>query len=97
VPRGGGGWFEASAYAEGEEPFREQLSTALGASLRFGLANSTDFASRILWPPALTDRPLFTFSRVTGPGYLRRLKLSVLPEISRTLSPDALSAIQPGS
>ncbi len=94
VPRSGRQWFEASVYAEGAEAFRDQLSAALGCSIWGSLFASTDFASRILWPGALADRPLFTFSPVTASSFLRRLKLSMLPEVSRSLSPDALSAIE---
>lgn len=95
VPDRGRGWFEASMYAEGIDSMREQLSAALGSSIYgAGLFASTDFASRILWPAALGDRPLFTFSLVTASSFLRRLKLSILPEVSRSLSPDALSAME---
>lgn len=94
VPRIGDDWFEASMYAVGIESFREQLSSALGFTIIGSLAASTDFTSRILWPPALTDRPLFTFSPVTGFGFIRRIKLFMQPEISHSLSPDALSAIE---
>ena len=94
VPRSGVEWFEASMYAEGIESFREHISTALGSTIIGGLAASTDFASRIIWPSALADRPLFTFSPVTGSTFLRRFKLSMLPEMFHSLSPDALSAIE---
>ena len=94
VPRTGREWFEVSMYAAGIQSFREQLSSALGLTIIGGLAASADFASRILWPSALADRPLFTFNPVTGSGFIRRLKLSIRPEISPSLSPDALSAIE---
>ena len=94
VPRGGGGWFEASMYARRADDVRTQFSAAVGESLQVGLAYSTDFASRIIWPPAFAERPLFTFRRVTGSGFLRRLKLLIVPEVTHDLSPDALSAIE---
>jgi hypothetical protein len=93
VLRGGSEWFETSMYAEGIESFREQLSAALGSPIISSLAASTDFASRIIWPVAFAGRPLFTFSPVAASSSLRRGKLSMLPEVSRSLSPDALSAI----
>lgn len=93
VPRSGGKWFEASMYAEGCEELREQLSTSLGCSIHSSLCATTDFASRIIWPLSLADRPLFTISPIGGSGFLRRLKLFVTPEVSCSLSPDALSAI----
>ena len=93
VPHGGGNWFEASMYAEGREDLWEQLSLALDCSIRSSLYATTDLASRIIWPLALANRPLFTFSPVTGSGFLRRLKLFISPEVSCSLSPDTLSAI----
>lgn len=94
VLRSGGGWFEASMYAEGSDCFREQLSVVLGVSMHGSLYASTDFASRIIWPVALADRPLFNFSSVTDFCLLRRLKLFMLPEVSQNLSSDVLSAIE---
>jgi len=81
-------------YADGREEFWTRLSNALGCSIHSNLYASTDLASRIIWPLALADRPLFTFSPVKGSGFLRRLKLFMSPEVSRSLSPDALSAIE---
>jgi hypothetical protein len=94
APRHGSEWFEASMYADGIESFRNQLSATLGSSIIGRLAASTDFASRIIWPVGFADRPLFSFSPVTASGFLRRIKLSMLPEVSHSLSPDALSAIE---
>jgi hypothetical protein len=94
VPRSGSKWFEASMYAEGMSSFQERLSAALGSTIIGRLATSTSFASRIVWPESFADRPLFTFSPVTGSGCLRRFKLLLLPEISYRLSPDALAATE---
>jgi hypothetical protein len=94
VRHGGGEWFEASIYAEGVESFWEQLSAALGSTMVGSLSASTEFASRIIWPIALAGRPLFRFSPVTDSGLLRRIKLSMLPEVSHSLSPDAFSVIE---
>jgi hypothetical protein len=81
-------------YADGVESFQEQISTALGATIVGGLAASTDFKSRILWPTAQAGRPLFTFSPVTASSFLDRIKLYMLPKVSHRLSPDALLAIE---
>ena len=91
VLRGGAEWFEASVYSEGHEACREQLSAILGAPLRHGLAASTDFASRIMWPAQVAGLPLFEFTTVSSSAFLRRLKLAVLPEVRRVLSPEVLS------
>jgi hypothetical protein len=97
VRRDGGEWFEASMYADGMRSFQESLSTALGSSIICGLASSADFASRIIWPVMLADRPLFNFSPISATGCLRRIKLSILPEVYHNLSPVALSAIEPSA
>ena len=95
VLRDGSDWFEASMFAEGIEPLRQQLSETLGAS--FGgdsLVFSTDFASRIVWPPALVGRPLFAFSPDKGSGVFGRIRLAIFPQIAHHLSSDTLSAIE---
>ena len=80
--------------AEGIDSVREKLSDALGSPIISSFAASTDFASRIIWPIALADRPLFSFTPVTASGFLRRIKLSMLPEVSHQLSPDARAAME---
>lgn len=94
VPRSGDNWFEASMYAEGCEELKEQLSAVLGCSLHSRLVTKTDFASRIIWPLLLTDHPLFNISPVIGSSFLHQLKLFLSPEVSCSLSPDTLSAIE---
>ena len=91
-PQDDGVWFEASMYAEGVDAFREQLSKALSSPICGTLFASTSFASRILWPLPLIGEPLFTFGPAPASGFLHRLKRFFLPEVSRTLSPAALSA-----
>jgi hypothetical protein len=81
-------------YAAHCDRVRAQVSAAVGHSLQIALANSTDFASRIIWPHSLAGCPLFTLRRVKGLGFVRRLKLLFVPEITHDLSPDALSAIK---
>ena len=96
VPHSGHDWFEASMYAGGIEPLRRQLSEVLGASIDgVTLFASTDFASGIVWPPTLANRPLFTFSSVKGSGFFSRIKLAIFPRVFHRLSEDALSAIKP--
>lgn len=92
VPRGGGGWHEVSMAAEGMDRFIEDLGEALDTRLVPSFAGGTDYASRIVWPPELAERPLFVFSRASSSNPLRRLKLAFLPEVSQRLSADALSA-----
>jgi hypothetical protein len=43
-----------------------QLEDRLGVRLRFGLNQSTDFASRVVYPPQLQGRPLIDFGVRSG-------------------------------
>lgn len=54
-------WLEASVYSSGCSLFLGKLEDRLGANLQLQLSWSTDFASRILWPPELTDQPMFDY------------------------------------
>ena len=73
----------------------QQLSAFLGCPLSLGLANSTDFASRIIWPLALAERPVFTYERVRGRSLLRSLRMCFVPEMAHYLSAEALSTLSP--
>jgi hypothetical protein len=66
-------WHEASFYAEGREVFVAALSRELGFQLIPGLVNSTDFASRILWPPTLAGQPMFQYTDIAPRNWLARL------------------------
>ena len=70
---GPGMWCEASFYAEGCEEFLRSLGAKLGAPLEIGLCHSTDFASRVLWPPSLAGQPMFRFNDVRPKGLLGKI------------------------
>ena len=70
---GPGMWFEASFYAEGRDEFLEALGVKLGARLVTGLCHSTDFASRVLWPPSLAGEPMFAYTELPPEGLIGRL------------------------
>jgi len=56
------------------------LSTELGVKLEPQLANSPDWQSRVLWPPALIGRALFDRHKQSRPaGFWNRLKDHVVP------------------
>src|SRR5579862_1255006 len=57
--RKNGLWYEASFYAEGRDATIRMIGNALRCELILGLCNSTQFASRILWPKQLEGQPLF--------------------------------------
>jgi len=53
-----GGWHQASFYADGRDAFLADLAEHLGSPIKTGLAGSTDFKTRILWPSEISGEPL---------------------------------------
>ena len=92
VKRNTGEWIKFPAYAAGVETLGNALSDHLGCRVKMGLANRTDFTSRIMWPPELVDQPLFTVSPVREGNFLRRLISSIIQETEYHLSSGVLSA-----
>ena len=56
IGRGSTEWYEASFYARGRDDALKGLASQLGTNLVCELCNSTDFRSRVMWPPALAGR-----------------------------------------
>jgi hypothetical protein len=56
----------ASFYSEGREEFLKALGSKLGITLECRLIASTEFASNVLWPQALSGEPLYVFKRKPG-------------------------------
>jgi hypothetical protein len=55
-------WVEASNYCGGSEAVRNELAHRWGVESLYGkLWGHTEFASRVIWPLALADQPLFEF------------------------------------
>ena len=52
------GWHEASFYANGRDEALAALSRSLSAPLQCGLCNSTEYKTRIMWPPRLKDHEM---------------------------------------
>jgi hypothetical protein len=52
-------YHEASFYSIGRDATLDALRESLGCSVKLGLVQSTEFASRVLWPPSLEGHPLF--------------------------------------
>jgi hypothetical protein len=70
------------APVEAEGTLLADLSDRLGVVVSHGLANRPDFASRVLWPPELRDRPLFDFHQVPrSPSLWSRAKDVLSPLI----------------
>lgn len=53
-----GGWHQASFYARGRNEALATLSRRIGTPLECELCNSTQYKTRILWPPELIDLEL---------------------------------------
>jgi hypothetical protein len=70
---GPGMWLEASFYAEGRDEFLQALGAPLGCTLQAGLCHSTDFASRVVWPPSLAGEAMFKYEEVPPKDPLRKL------------------------
>ena len=55
-------WVEASNYCAGSDTVRDALADRWGVESLYGkLWGHTDFASRVIWPLALANQPLFEF------------------------------------
>jgi hypothetical protein len=81
-----GTWLEGSLHAQSRNDALQWLSVRLGCSLELKLANAPAFRSRVMWPPAMLEQPLFDYQ--VGP--LRRL----FSRTARQLGFPPLNAVQ---
>ena len=84
-------WYEASFYAAGRDVFLKALSDRFGVPFELGLVGSTDFASRVLWPPQLAGKPMFAYAHKWPGNRLLRFLVKLLGGPFRnvqTYSPD---------
>ncbi len=78
---------EASFYARGRDEALRQLSGILGMPIDPALCNSTDFRSRVIWPLALRDHPVYDFVSVPPQGSWAPLqRLLRIPAVARSLT-----------
>jgi hypothetical protein len=76
-------FYEASFYAEGRDTFLSELSDLLVAKISCDLVRSTDFQSRVMWPPDIAGQPFYDFVPVPKPGgFWAGLKYRLLPEVA---------------
>jgi hypothetical protein len=91
-----GNWVEASLYAQGRNDALQWLSLVLGSSLEVKLANAPPFRSRVMWPPALRERPLFEYQvsllRRTFSRALRWLGIRASDSI-QTVHPEVMDSL----
>ena len=64
--------FQASIYAVGRDACLATLAEQFGSPLELALCNSTEFRSRVLWPPSLLGRPLLEPNIPQPKGLLAR-------------------------
>jgi hypothetical protein len=79
-------WYEASFYADGTDEFLKELGRQLGAEIACGLLNSTDYNSRVMWPPEVEGIELFEFVPVESHGMCEKLKHRLIPEYNFALT-----------
>lgn len=63
-----------SFYADGRDEVVSTLGERLGSPIELGLANSTDWKSRVLWPPELAGKEYFTFKEVPAETFREKAK-----------------------
>jgi hypothetical protein len=90
-----GCWKEASFYAEGLDACLTQLGAQLGSDLQLQLCASTDFTSRVVWPPQLVGDPMFEFREKVPHGLWQKLKRLLLPENLQTISKAVMAGLRP--
>jgi hypothetical protein len=65
---------QATFYSIGTEVVLAQLSVFLRDELRFGLCNSTDWKSRVIWPRQLVDQEYLTLTEMKPRSIWQRLR-----------------------
>jgi hypothetical protein len=84
VTRNDGTWFEVPFDAAGVSELLSQLGGNLGAQLELQLCNSADFKSRVMWPQAMMNEPMFEYRRSNG--LLGRLKLRITQTLHKNVT-----------
>ncbi|MGH9703664.1 MAG: hypothetical protein ACRD4K_09835 [Candidatus Acidiferrales bacterium] len=64
----------ASFYSDGREALIDYLSKKWGVRVELGLANSTGWKSRVVWPPEIAGRDYFSSSEAQPGGGLEKLR-----------------------
>jgi hypothetical protein len=72
------GWYEGSFYAAGREDFLRALSDRLGMPIELGLAWSTNYFSRVIWPAPLVGKPMFAYTDRWPKNRLLRVLVKLL-------------------
>jgi len=76
-----GGWFEASLYADGRDAAIKAIEAKIGATLETGLANSTEYRTRIMWPECAKDQPLMDIAPPSKKNWWQKFTDSGVREV----------------
>jgi hypothetical protein len=79
-------WYEASFYCDGSDQFLKELGQQLGAQISCGLVNSTDYNSRVMWPPEIEGMQLLELMAVESRGAWEKMKHKLVPEYNYALT-----------
>jgi hypothetical protein len=64
----------ASFYSDGRDRLVEHLSQRWGMRVELGLSRSTEWKSRVLWPPEIAGNEYFSFREVHPNSQLEKLR-----------------------
>jgi len=64
----------ASFYADGSDEIIRQLAEQWTVDIELRLFNSTDWKSRVIWPPALAGKEYFEFREIQPNSLLAKLR-----------------------
>lgn len=70
---GDGRWIDGPIYGAQIGEFLDSLRDRFQCDINLRLVGSTTFASRVIWPPNLVDRPMFTYVPKKPGGWLGRI------------------------
>jgi hypothetical protein len=79
---------QVSFYANGRDEVIAALSRHLTSELKLDLIGSTDWKSRVIWPPQLADHPYFTFSEVLPKNWRERVRGRLLGQVQEYFASD---------
>ena len=89
--------YPAPVYADGESKARVDLGLLLGAELHLGLASSTRFKSRVVWPPDLAGKDFYAPRPAPArPGLWGWLRHKLLPSVLLEFTPEVRERIGRG-